>query len=293
MEDRSYKNQWTSRKGLAALLMAAIACAATFDAWADIFHIAWFDEESSHIYLVPPVLAWLIWVRRSRLRYCRVQPSYVGSVIIAVGWLVSAWGYRHSAQALWHGGAVLAAVGGVVAVLGRDLVQRLLPAFVVLVFLVPVPARIHHPLATRLMPVTAEATQKVSELLGVPAECDGNQLSINGHQVAVVEACNGLRLVFALVLVSYAFAFGEPLRNYVRMLILAASPVCAIICNVIRLVPTLWIYGYGPSAIADPFHNVAGWVMLVIAFLLLMGIIRLLRWAMVPVNHYMLAGSEY
>jgi hypothetical protein len=57
----------------------------------------------------------------------------------------------------------------------------------------------------------------------------------------------------------------------------------------VRLVPTVWLYGYHPGPIAEHFHNVGGWVMLGASFLVLMGIIRLLRWALIPVTQYTLA----
>ena len=117
--------------------------------------------------------------------------------------------------------------------------------------------------------------------------------------VAIAEACNGLRMVFALFLVSYAFAFGNPLRNYVRFIILCAAPFTALFCNVPRMIPTVWLYGFKGSTvmgvegdkIAQGFHDLAGWIMLVVAFLLLMSIIRVLRWALIPVTPYMLAND--
>jgi len=288
---RTLPYRWSARKLAAAGLLALIGLLITIDGWADIFHIAWVDEESSHIFLVLPICAWLIWVRRLRLRYCQVKPSYVGVAIIALGWAMSSFGYRNAVQALFHGGSVLVVVGCVITVLGRDLLLRFLPAFFVLVFLIPVPGRIRQKVSIPMMSTTARITQTVSEYLGVPVERSGNQLSINGKPVGIVEACNGLRMVFALVLVSYAFAFGEPLRNYVRLIILIASPISAMLCNVVRLVPTLWAYGFAHESFADQFHNFAGWAMLGVAFLTLMGIIRLLRWAMIPVGHYTLAAS--
>ena len=107
--------------------------------------------------------------------------------------------------------------------------------------------------------------------------------------VEIAEACNGLRMVFALVLVSFAFAFGMPLKIYARVLVLLATPISAIVCNVFRLVPTVWLYGYYPGAFADQFHTASAWVMLVVAFLMLVGILRLLRWALIPVTQYTLA----
>src|SRR6476619_7265507 len=105
-----------------------------------------------------------------------------------------------------------------------------------------------------------------------------------------------MRMVFPLFLVSYAFSFGLPLRNSVRFLVLLASPLSAILCNVIRIVPTVWLYGRvsenKPSMklIADNFHNYSGWAMLVVSFLLLLGILKLLRWAMITVMKYTLAS---
>ena len=52
----------------------------------------------------------------------------------------------------------------------------------------------------------------------------GNQLWYNGKPVDIIEKCNGLRMVFGLILVSYAFSFSLPLRNSVRFLILLAQP---------------------------------------------------------------------
>ena len=60
---------------------------------------------------------------------------------VAIGWLSWSFGYRYQFQSLWHGGAVLMAVGAVLSVLGGDLLRWFLPAFLALVFLIPVPGR--------------------------------------------------------------------------------------------------------------------------------------------------------
>jgi exosortase len=132
-------------------------------------------------------------------------------------------------------------------------------------------------------------TAELFNLCGVSVIRSGNMLSVNGNDVEIAEACNGLRMMFALALAMFAFAFGSPLRTYARILVLAATPITAVACNVVRLVPTVWLYGYYPSDLAGTFHDVSGWVMLVVAFLLLLAIVRLLRWAMVPVTEYTLA----
>jgi exosortase len=280
---------WTPWHAAGAIAIAVAGILATLPAWRDIFFIASVDDENSHIFLVPIVAAWMVWVRRSRLRYCAPTGTVIGPVIAAAGVLASVYGFNHDMQSIWHGGAVLVVLGCVLSVLGKSVLFRFLPAFVVLVFLVPVPGRIRQGIAVPLQTATAAATQALFETFGEAVERSGNLLSINGTEVTVAEACNGMRMVFALVLVSFAFAYSMPLRNSVRVLVLLASPLAAIFCNVVRLIPTIWLYGHAAKPLADDFHNVSGWIMLPIAFLLLMGIIRALRWALIPVAKFNLA----
>lgn len=291
------RNGWSVWHGVGALVLMAVAALLTRHAWADILRIATDREESSHIFLVPVVFAWLVWVRRERLRYCYPIGQALGPIMIAVGWLISWYGYYNAVLAFWHAGAVAIVLGALFSVVGADVLRRFLPAFVVLGFLVPVPGVIRQQVALPLQGQLATLTQQIFGLAGVAVERSGNMLTINGHDVAIAEACNGMRMVFALVLVSYAFAFGTPLRGYVRFVILAATPISALGCNVLRMIPTVWLYGrkdqplLGVSGerVAETFHDAAGWIMLVVAFLLLMGIIKMLRWALLPVTPYTLA----
>src|SRR5205823_539261 len=115
--------------------------------------------------------------------------------------------------------------GAAVTALGSDVLIKLLPAVGVLIFIVPVPQTGRQWLALPLQRLTAQVTQGLAEVLGIQIGRDGNLLSINGKAVAIAEACNGMRMVFTLFLACYTFAFVTPLRTYVRVLIVLASPV--------------------------------------------------------------------
>jgi exosortase/archaeosortase family protein len=60
------------------------------------------------------------------------------------------------------------------------------------------------------------------------------------------------------------------------------SPLMAVVCNVVRLVPTVYMFGHASKGTAEAFHEAAGWVMLLVGYLLLMGGVRLLRWIADP-----------
>jgi exosortase len=283
-------SRWNAWHGFAAAVMAALGVAATFPAWADIFDIAYKDEEYSHIFLVPLVALWMVWVRRMRFRYCRVSGTGIGLLAAAAGWAISSYGYHHGYQSLWHGGAVMVVIGCVLTVLGKQALFQFLPAVAVLVFIVPVPGMMRQRIAIPLQTWTAQITEVILEVAGIPVERSVNWLTVNGKPLEIAEACNGLRMVWPLILMSYAFSFGLPLRNSVRVVLLLASPLSAIFCNVVRILPTVWVYSHHTDAVGREFHDASGWLMLPIAFLLLLGVIRLLDWAMIPVRRYTLAS---
>lgn len=280
---------WGRGRWAALVFLPLLAVVAMLDAWRDIFHIAWGDEEASHTFLVPLVIAWLVWVRRRRLAHCRLRGTGVGCLIVLAGLALYIVGDHFMIQLFWHGGAVVVLLGSIAAIVGRDVVRSLLPAAIAASFLVPVPGRIRQRIAIPMETATAAATQRIYETFGWPIERAGNTLTLNGRDVDIIEACNGLRMVVALTMVSYAFAWGTSLRWYVRLIVLLLSPVSAIVCNVVRLLPTVWLYGYHPGELAYRLHDLSGWVMLVVSFLILMAVIRVLRWALVPVNHLVLA----
>lgn len=275
---------------LAAFMMAA-GVIATLPAWRDIYAIATVDEEYSHIFTVPLVALWLVYVRRSRIRRTRPTGQLVGVVVVAAGWAASMFGFYAGVQSFWHAGAVLVVLGCALSALGKNVLLQFFPAVLVLVFLVPVPGRIRQAVAMPLQAWTASTASAVLDLAGVPVEVSGNTLAINGTAVTVAEACNGVRMVFALTLVCYALAFAMPLRQGMRLVILLVSPVAALFCNIVRTLPTVLIYGYSTPEWGDLFHDYSGWAMLPLAFGLIYLLVRTLRWAHVPVQRFQLASQ--
>lgn len=280
------------------LVFGLIAC---LDAWREIFlEYAWGNEEYAHIFVVPIVALVLIYVRRMRLRHFQVCGTLLGPLILATGLAMSFTGYQRGVQVMLHSGAVMVALGCVVSVLGKNTILRFLPAVLVLAFLVPVPGKVRLEIAVHLQNWTAQIAHILLNTLGFATEVTGSTLAINGRPVIIAEACNGMRSVFLLLLLAYAFAFALPLRNGVRLALLLVSPLVALASNVVRTLPTILMYGYAPDWFAKPetgqwlayqFHNVAGWAMYVVSFLIWLGIVWLLRWTLLPIQRYTLASQ--
>lgn len=264
--------------GLSLLLIAG-GVLALLGPWSDIWRVASQDPEMSHIFLVPFVAGWLVYVRRARLAEIEFAPSLAGPLLIALGWGMCHYGFYHpgSVQCLVQGGAVVVMIGAVATFLGLRVLVEMWPAVLVLAFMVPVPGRVRMVIAQPMQNATAHATAWILGLFTSDIQQVGMNLTINGVPVRVEEGCNGMRMAFPLFLISYAFCFGTPLKAWVRALIVLLSGPAAIACNVLRLLPTVWLYGHATTAVGDRFHDISGWLMLPIAFAGLMGVVKLLR----------------
>jgi exosortase len=262
-----------------ALLIALVALGvfATRDGWADLLWLAANDEESSQIMVVPVIVVWLFAVRIGRLRTLRPGLSVVGPLLIAAGWAIEEYGYVDSLRVAGHLAAVALLAGAVLSVAGDRFLWRLLPVFGTLIFAIPVPYRIRLPLSIPLQRITAMITEHLMQVLSLPVTRSGSVLHINGVDVGIAEACNGMRMVFAVLLVAYLFAYKTAMPWYIRVLLLLLAPVLALLCNVIRMVPTVTMYGYASQDAAEWFHDIGGFVMIGVAFGMLTGVMWLLR----------------
>jgi len=277
---------WTSARVAAGAGIAALSVIAMRSAWLDIAQIAWVDEESNQVLLAVPVMIWLFVMRKHLILRVPPETSLYGPVLMAIGALVCYYGYTQATQVFWHAGAVAMLLGSVWTVFGTAVIRSMLPIIGVMLFLVPVPAAIRLQFARPLQEFTAEAAHVVLIAIGQDSRQAGMMIYIDGKQaVRIDEACNGMRMLFSLLLVCYAYAMVNPLRAWVRILIIGLSPVMALLANVLRVVPTALVYAKNSSKnMGDFFHSVDGWLMTILAFLLLMGLIRLLEWAQIPVR---------
>ncbi|MFK7788087.1 MAG: exosortase/archaeosortase family protein [Phycisphaeraceae bacterium] len=285
LNEPSADGSWVSRhRVVLTLIMMALAVIACLDAWMDIVRIVQVDEEASHIMLVPLVFARIVWVRRGELKDWQSRTSLLGVVVALSGVALCLFGNIKAMQVVWHFGAILTVVGVFVSIQGFEIVRRLWPAFLVLLFLMPMPGVIRHPLALFLQNISAQLTEVVTIAMGFEVSRQGNLLIINDYPVGIAEACNGMRMVSMLILVVFAFVFSEKVRPWVRISLIVLAVPLAIICNIFRLVPTVLAYGFFSPDFADQLHDWLGWVMVVASYFMLMGLLWLMRWLLLPVD---------
>lgn len=269
---------------LAAMVAAVLAC---LPAWRDIYVSATADPDNGYIVLVPAVAGWLALCRRRRLRSAGRRGLWGGPVIVACSGLVYVLGGLYGPTLAMHIGAIGVLIGAIWSVVGSSVMLRMSPAVFALFFLAPAPMEWLLPLSAVLGAWSLAATAALLETLGIAAYANGAELVVGVDQVSLGDFAS-VRMIAAIGLVTYAFAFGTPLRHGVRIGLVLASPLVAMVANIVRLVPFAILADSLPTSV-HVLAQLSGWLTLALALGMLYGAIQLLRYAQVPARRYALA----
>jgi exosortase len=260
-----------------ALLLIALL----WSYWATLQGL-WSDWQEDANYsvgqLVPLAALYLLWHRRDRLRGVVLQPNWWGAAVV-----LAAQGGRAFGLVLVYGSAerysfVLTLAGLVLWIGGTHLFRRLFWILVFLLLMVPLPGQVHNVISGPLQTLATAGAVFLLEIIGVPAVRDGHVIMLNASTpLAVAEACSGLRMLTAFVVVGSALAFLVSRPVWQKAVLVASTVPVAIACNLVRLVATAVLFMWFDSTTAEKFfHDFAGWTMMPLAVAMLMAELWLL-----------------
>jgi exosortase len=228
------------------------------------------DPHYAHGLLVPLFAACLLRHRWPQARRDRFAPSDWGLACLGLGslfQLAGAWLYVDWVGAM----ALLPDLAGVCLLAGGFAALRWAwPAIAFLVFMIPLPYRVERALGSPLQQLATLASTFTLQTIGLPAVAEGNVIVLDEARIGVVEACNGLGILFTF----FAMATGLVLviqRSLLEkvLIILSAFPI-AIVANVARITLTGFLHQVAGGRVADMvYHDLAGWLMMPFALAML------------------------
>lgn len=237
--------------------------------------------------LVPLVALYLVWSNRKSLRETPVRFCWWGLLALASAQAVRFAGLYYDYASLERYSLVFTIWSLCWVVLGWPFVQRQRWVLVFLLLAVPLPGRLHNAVTLPLQNFATRSAAFSLELLGFWVQRDGNVLQVNEQtQVAVAEACNGLRMLTAFIFVSATLAIVVSRPGWQKVVVVASSIPVAIAANTLRLIVTVILAHVFNSEVADTFfHDFAGVTMMPVAILILLGELAFLRWLASPSQH--------
>lgn len=270
------------------ILLGSAALAALFlwSYFSSLTHLAhrWGNEaDYTHGYLVPLVSLFLLWHRRSMMPTAPLRGNWWGVPLLLISGgmrFASAWG----GYALLDPMSLLPCLAGVVLLLGGGKAFRWTwPSIAFLFFMIPLPGAVAGMLKNPLQRVATEVSTFLLQSIGIPAIARGNVIWLSHGKIGVVEACSGLRMLtlFFAFTVAAAFVVRRPLWE--KIFVAMSAIVIGIVANVIRITATAVIHEYFDAEIANVvFHDLAGWLMMPLAMVLLILELICLSKAFVP-----------
>jgi exosortase len=144
------------------------------------------------------------------------------------------------------------------------------PAIAFLAFMVPLPYRLEVALAHPLQRVATKASNYSLQTLGLPAVAEGNVIFMNESQIGVVEACSGLSMLMIFFALSTALTFVVDRPWWQKLLLVLSAIPIALIANITRITVTGVMHETVGHELANlVFHDLAGWLMMPFALILM------------------------
>lgn len=239
--------------------------------------------------LVPLVAAFLVWRERKALDHCVLEPCWWGGIALLISAQAARiYGLLFMSQSIERYSLVLAVAGLVLMVAGWQVLRRVLWILLFLSLMVPLPRPVHNLIAGPLQRLATTGSVLVLEAFGAQVDQQGNLVMLSENTpVAVTEACSGLRMLTAFVIVAAFVAYMVKRPRWEKGVLLASSIPVAVICNIIRIFLTATIMLYGSVELGEKFfHDFAGLVMMPAAVLLIFGEIWLMDKLIVPESEH-------
>ena len=251
------------------------------------------DPRYSHGYLVPGFAVFLLWHRRDRL--ARIGPGihWGGLAWIALGVALQFLGGVYFVQWL-EMAALLPILAGLCLLAGGwPALSWAWPAIAFLFFMIPLPYRVEYALGYPLQRIATLSSTFLLQTFGLSAVAEGNIIVMDHARIGVVEACNGLGMIFMFLAFSTAVVLLIERPVVDKMLILLGAIPTALLANILRITITGLLHetvgGEWANAV---YHELAGWLMMPLALGLLWLELVVLSHLFVPVPERPLSSAR-
>lgn len=291
----NFKNLWKpTLVALAFVFLYATVLTKLVEHW-------WVDENYSHGLLVPFIIGYIIWFKFDKLKKAPKTPQFwIGGGLIIFALVTLLGGTLGAEFFVQRASLVLMIAGIVVYFFGLTILRMLSVPFVLLLLAIPIPQIIFNKIAFPLQIYASQLAVWGIRVFGVPTVRKGNVIEILPEgavqiiALEVVEACSGIRslmtlMTLALILVYFTRRNESKLPgdwfDFVKnsdfwrgaILMFSAIPI-AILTNAGRVTGTgVLTYYYGKKATESFAHDLAGWLVYIVALVLLIALNFLLR----------------
>lgn len=260
---------------IGGIIACSVALAALFRPYFPKLLDLWISNPTyTHSPLIPFIVIYFIWEKRSLLRDIGAIPSFKGGLVAlfisSLIWIVSVGGRSRFAIEFSF---IILIISLVWINFGIKIMRVLSFPLLLLFMMIPLPEILYGSVSRNLQLLSSKFGVAFMQLFGVPVYREGNVIHLAQTTLQVAEACSGISSLVSLFTLAMIYAYISQ-KGFLRRLImvLCAFPV-AIFMNWVRIAATGMIAHYGSLEYAQGFyHSFSGWIVFVIAFLIFLSI---------------------
>ena len=203
------------------------------------------------------------------------RPNYLGLVFLLcclVAYCLNVFVYRFGYLMPLM---IIPTIGSIVLFFGGwKLIKYTWLPIIYIIFAVPLPARVYNDMTIPMRTIDATIAAGILNMVkGLEASANGVVIDIvyKGIRLEppldVAEACSGMRLLMAFLALGVAMAYLHYRPIWQRLILLASTIPIALVCNIVRVVITAFIYVlWDPVYAQGIYHDMLGLLMLPLAF---------------------------
>jgi exosortase len=240
------------------------------------------DDDMGHGFFVPVIAGWIAWQQLAEAQSVPAVPDWKGLILLLWG-AVQLYVGTLGAELFLSRTALVFTIIGAVWLLGGIRYLRIFafPLFL-LFFMVPIPQIIYTRLTFPLQIFASQVAENLLNMLGIAVWRDGNVLELPNMKLNVVEACSGIRSLLSLSFLSLVYGHFFETNRQIRVILFFSTIPIAILANAGRVTITGILAEIKPSLAEGLAHEAEGWVIFMIALLIMVGVHQLLTrvWAL-------------
>jgi len=219
----------------------------------------WEKEAFSYCWLIPPVVFFLIWLKRDELSSTPSEPSWIGLVPVGVG-IVFFWlGELGGEYFTMYISSWLILVGLCLLHLGWKKLKIIGFALFFILTMFPIPDFINTRIMLQLRMISSKLGVAMIQAYGLPVARQGNIIDLGFTKLQVVDACSGLHSLISLIVLCLLIVYFFKDHIWKRSVLLLSSIPLAIVTNSMRIAMTAILYKYFGAGVAEGFfHEFSG-----------------------------------
>jgi exosortase len=237
----------------------------------------WYDDpDMGHGFFVPVIAGYIAWKKRDEIADRIPNPNWWGLAIMVWGALQLYVATLGAELFLARTSFVISIIGAVLMLGGTKYLKVFGFPLFLLFFMVPIPAIIYNQVTFPLQLIASSAAESGISLLQIPVLREGNVLELSSTKLNVVEACSGIRSLLTLTFLSLVYGYFFEKRTWVRVVLFFSTIPIAIIANAGRVTLTGVVSQFNPDLAEGFFHEAQGWVIFMVALVILVGLHQLI-----------------